>query len=161
MDLINYKFSGDEIENLQNYRDNQSDSRLKSRFIALLMISNNTELKDISFILGKNIRTIENWFKQYCTKGIDSLNSFHYKPKRVFLKVEQIQQLIKWVTETNPSKIKEIKKYIKEQFGVEYSIEGVRLLLKKNGLKFLKPKIIPGNPPSEEEQKKKWKNIKI
>ena len=31
------------------------------------------------------MKTIENWFKQYLKKGIDSLNSFQYKPKKTYL----------------------------------------------------------------------------
>jgi hypothetical protein len=31
--------------------------------------------------------------------------------------------------------------------------------MKRNGIKFIKPKVIPSNPPSEEDQKKVLKNI--
>ena len=40
-----------------------------------------------------------------------------------------------------------------------YSNEAVRKILRKKGLKVLRPKVIPGNPPSEEEQKKTSNNI--
>jgi len=154
MDVSDYKFSENEILILHQYRDNQPDIRLKVRFIALLFLSKNLELEDVASVIGKSTKTIENWLQQYITKGIDSLNSFQYKPKKTFLTDEQIEPLVKWVTETNPGKTKEIRQYIKEQFKVRYSNEGVRKLLKKNGLKVLRPKVIPGNPPTEEEQKK-------
>jgi transposase len=161
MDVSDYKFSENEILILQQYRDNQPDIRLKVRFIALLLLSKDLEYKDVASVIGKSIKTIENWHHQYLTKGIDSLNSFQYVPKKTFLTDEQIEQLVKWVTETNPGKTKEIRQYIKEQFKVRYSNEAVRKLLKKNGLKVLRPKVIPGNPPTEEEQKKTSKNISI
>jgi len=154
MGVSDYKFSENEILNLQQYRDNQPDVRLKVRFIALLLLSKGLEHKDVASVIGKSIKTIENWHRQYITKGIDSLNSFQYLPKKTFLTDEQIEQLVKWVTETNPGKTKEIRQYIKEHFKVRYSNEAVRKLLKKNGLKVLRPKVVPGNPPSEEEQKK-------
>jgi len=50
-----------------------------------------------------------------------------------------------------------IGQYIKDHFKVAYSTETVRKLLKKRGLKVLRPKVVPGNPPSEEEQKKHCK----
>lgn len=159
MDISKYRFSKEEIENLQLRRDNQPDARLKSRFIALLMLANGIEPKAVSSIVGKSVKTIENWFHQYQTKGIDSLNAFQYKPKKTFLEKDQIENLVKWVKKTNPAKTKQIREYIKEQFKVEYSLEGVRVLLRKNGLKVLKPKVIPGNPPSEEDQKKQLKNM--
>ncbi len=154
MDISKYQFDDDEIAELCNYRDNQPDVRLKLRFIAILMLVEGFALKTIATIVGKSIKTIKNWHHQYVTKGIDSLNSFQYKPKKSFLTPVQIDDLVTWVKETNPAKTKEIKAYIKKHFKITYSIEGVRKLLQKNGLKVLRPKVVPGNPPSEEEQHK-------
>jgi transposase len=154
MDLVEYKFNPEEIEKLKNYRDNQKDGRLKIRFIALFMIAKGNDLTEIAQGIGKSPKTVKNWFAQYVTKGIDSLNSFQYKPKKTFLDDEQVAQLISWVRETNPARTKEVKEHIEKNFNVGYSLEAVRQLLIKNGLKVLKPKVVPGNPPSEEDQKK-------
>jgi len=159
MNISKYQFDDDEITQLHKCRDNQPDVRLKIRFMALLMLAEGVELKTIASIIGRSIKTIENWHWQYDKKGINSLNSFHYKPKQSYLTSEQINQVVNWVGETNPGKTKEIREYIKEYFKVTYSIEAVRKLLKKKGLKVLKPKVVPGNPPSEEEQKKTSKTI--
>ncbi len=158
MKITEYVFTDNEVILLSEYRDNQNDSRLQMRFIAMLLLAKGSDISFISSIVGKDIKTIENWFHQYTTKGIDSLNSFQYKPKKTFLKKEEIQDLVCWVRNTNPSKVKEIRQYIIEHFKVIYSDEAVRVLLKKNGLKVLRPKVIPGDPPSEEEQKKTSKN---
>jgi len=159
MDVSKYQFADDEIAKLHKCRDNQPDVRLKVRFMALLMLAEGVELKTIASIIGKSIKTIENWHCQYEKKGINSLNSFQYKPKQSYLTSEQINQVVSWVGDTNPGKTKEVREYIKEHFKVTYSNEAVRKLLKKNGLKILRPKVVPGNPPSEEEQKKTSKNI--
>lgn len=158
MDVSNYKFSDEEIEHLNQYRDNQDDARLKARFIALLMLAEGIEINKVAAIIGKSIKTIENWYRQYRSKGIESLNFFQYKPKQSYLNDEQIEQLVSWVKTTNPSKLKQIRQYIKDHFKVKYTTEAIRKLLHKKGLKLLRPKVIPGNPPSEEEQKKKSQN---
>ena len=158
MDVSNYKFSDQEIELLYQYRDNQDDARLKARFIALLMLAEGIEINKVASIIGKSIKTIENWHRQYVTKGIESLNFFQYKPKQSYLNDEQIEQLTTWVKTTNPAKLKQVRAYIIEQFKVKYSTEAIRKLLHKKGLKLLRPKVIPGNPPSEEEKKKKSQN---
>ncbi len=158
MDVSKYQFDDDEIVKLYSHRDNQPDARLKVRFIALLILAEGVELKTIASIIGKSIKTIENWHYQYVTKGIDSLNSFQYKPKQSYLTSEQIDQVVRWVKETNPGKTKEVREYIKDHFKVAYSNEAVRKLLHKKGLKVLRPKVVPGNPPSEEEQKKTVEN---
>jgi len=159
MNLSEYQFDDDEIAKLHERRDNQPDVRLKVRFMALLMLAEGIELPVIASIIGKSPKTIENWHKQYVTKGIDSLNSFQYKPKQSYLRPEQIDQVVKWVKETNPGKTKEVREYIKKNFQISYSTEAVRKILKKNGLKVIRPRVVPGNPPSEEDQKKTSKII--
>ncbi len=159
MDVSKYQFDDDEIVKLHDRRDHQPDVRLKVRFIALLMLAEGFEIKSVASVIGKSIKTIENWHYQYVTKGVDSLNAFQYKPKRSYLTSEQIDQVVKWAKETNPGKTKEVREYIKGHFKISYSNEAVRKILKKRGLKILRPKIVPGNPPSEEEQKKTLKNI--
>lgn len=154
MDVSKYRFSDQEIEKLKQYRDNQDDARLQARFIALLMLAEGIELNKVASIIGKSIKTIENWLRQYVTKGIDSLNFFQYKPKQSYLNDEQIEQLKTWVKSTNPANLKQVRAYIIEQFKVKYSTEAIRKILHKKGLKLLRPKVMPGNPPSEEEQKK-------
>jgi transposase len=158
MDMSQHKFSNAEIAQLNEQRDNQLDVRLKVRFIAILLIAEGIELTTIAFVIGKSPKTIENWYRQYLTKGIYSLNSFQYKPKQTYLSNEQIEELVVWVKGTNPNKIKEIRDYIQSNFNVVYTIEAVRKLLQKNGLKFIKPKVIPGKPPSVEEQEQFKKN---
>jgi transposase len=164
MDIASYQFQSDEIQALKRYRDEQQDVRLKIRFIALLMLAQGINVEIIASSVGKSVKTIENWFQQYRVKGIDSLNSFSYKPKQAFLNKEQIEQLTTWVKTENPAKVKQIKAYIKEHFGVDYSVEAVRQLLHRQGLKLLRPKLVPGNPPSEEEQREfveKYNTLKI
>lgn len=154
MGLIEMSFTDQEIANLKNYRDNQSDGRLKLRFIALLLLSEGFEVKKVAMVIGNPIKTINNWFFQYKHKGIDSLNSFQYQPKKSFLTTEQIEDLAKWVRETYPSKLKKIRSYIQEKFKVTLSLEGIRKIIKKQGLKLLCPKTTPGKAPTEEDQKK-------
>jgi len=110
-------------------------------------------LENVASVVGKSIKTIENWHYQYVEKGIDSLNSFQYKPKQTYLETEQIEEVIAWVKKTNPGKTKEVREYIKKHFKVTYCNETVRKRLRKNGLKIIRPKVIPGKAPSEDEQK--------
>jgi transposase len=152
MKIENYTFTEEEIKLLEEYRDRQNDPRLKLRFIALLTIARGVQLPVASLIIGKSQYTIKNWFQKYITKGIDSLNNFQYKPKKTYLKEEQINQTVEWVKNNNPATLKEIRAYIQSNFKVTYDVETVRQLLHKRGLKLLRPKMIPGKPASQTEQ---------
>ena len=66
---------------------------------------------------------------------------------------EQVQVLVSWVKTTNPAHLKQIRAYVIEQFGIKYTTEAIRKLLHKQKLKLIWPKVVPGNPPSEEVQK--------
>ena len=74
MDVSKYRFSDQEIELLYQYRDNQDDARLKARFIALLMLAVGIEINKVASIIGKSIKTIENWHQQYITTVRQRLN---------------------------------------------------------------------------------------
>ena len=154
MKISDYKFTNNEIENLQKYRDNQTNTRLKFRFVALLMLAKGICIETISIIIGKSKQAIESWFYLYVNKGIESLDSYDYKPKQPYLTISQINQVVIWVKFNNPQKTKEIRDYIFEKFNVDYKIESVRVLLQRYGLKIVKPKLIPGDPPSIEEQER-------
>ena len=80
--ISEYKFSDDEINLLEKYRDQSKDYRIKQRFIALIMLSMDIDIKNIAYLFGCSQKTIENWFKQYQKNGIDALTSFNYKPKK-------------------------------------------------------------------------------
>jgi transposase len=70
------------MKQLEAYRDKQNDSRLKMRFLALLMVARGIKLDIVALTISKSLHTIEQWFKQYVTKDIDSLHHFQYKPKK-------------------------------------------------------------------------------
>jgi len=149
----NHEFSDFDIEQLKKYRDQCKDIRVKERILSIIMyatLSISTLL--LAEIFGKTERTIENWILIYINDGIKGISSFNYKPKKKYLSFHELQQLRIFVTFDNPETIKEIIQYIKNKFDVEYSIEGARKILAEMGLKRLRSKVIPGTPPSVEEQ---------
>ena len=166
MKLSDYKFSENDIKQLQDYRDQQKDFRLKLRFMAILSAALNKDgieagIENAAPVFGKHIETIKNWLLQYLTGGAEKLNSFNCKPEQPYLDRYQINQTVIFVTYENLADVKEVKDYIKKKFSISYSTEAVRQLLIKNGLKLLRPVKIPGNPPSPEVQKKLLRNMSI
>jgi transposase len=153
MDITKYAFSQEEIYQLRHYRDTQRDGRLKIRFIGLLLLAESLSIEQSASLVGRSVKTVMNWGRQYLLHGIECLNAFNYKPKQPYLNPSQIEQLVAWVKETAPAKTKQVRAYIQEQFKVSYEVESVRQLLHKQGLKRLRPKEVPGKAPSEEEQR--------
>jgi len=88
----------------------------------------------------------------YIKYGIERLNTLNYKPKQSYLNQFQINQVIIYVSFENPANIKQIQEYIKQKFDISYCHDAVRKMLKKYGLKVMRPKKVPANPPSVETQ---------
>ncbi len=152
MDIMQHTFSQEEIQQLCEYRDKQRDGRLKIRLIALLMV-------DEVFSRGHGFCR---WSERQNPDDLGtSLRDRRHRPFECLqLSAEeevsdatQLEQLVVWVRDTHPAKTKQVKAYIAEQFQVTYTVEAVRQLLHKQGLKRLRPAVQPGNPPSEDEQR--------
>ncbi|MCP4753543.1 MAG: IS630 family transposase [Proteobacteria bacterium] len=60
--------------------------------------------------------------------------------------------LIEWIKENAPGNRETIKDFIWKNFGIDYTVSAVTKLLKKNGIKKIKPKLRPGKPPSLTKQ---------
>jgi transposase len=153
MDITQYPFGQEEIEQLRDYRDQQRDGRLKIRFVGLLMLAEGIVVEQAASLIGKSVKTLMRWGKQSRPKGIEALNSFQYQSKQTYLRPGQIQQVVAWVKETHPAKVKQVSAYLTTQFRLTYTIEAVRQVLHKQGLKRLRPKEQPGNPPDEAAQR--------
>ena len=164
MNINDCIFNENDIKQLREYRDSQKDLRLKMRFTAILSVISNTDgieagIGQTAGLFGKHTETVKNWLSQYLTGGPEKLNTFNCKPKKPYLTPRQINQVIIFVSYENPASLKEITNYINEKFSVIYSVEAVRKLLIKKGIKVIRPRTVPGNTPSPDEQKKRWKII--
>ena len=152
MRLEDYHFRAEEVEELKKYREHQKDGRLKVRFIALLMVASQIAISEIVLVLGVSHRSLQLWFDHYLKQGINSLNSFQYKPKEEYLKEQELKATLKWLRETHPSDIQAVVDYIEDHFGVIYSQDAVRKLLKRHGMRWMRPKLVPSDPPALETQ---------
>jgi len=86
-------------------------------------------------------------------KGFEGLNSFHYQPKQTYLPASQIEQVVPWVTTTNPAKTTHVKAYIQEQFngGIRGRPSG-NCAINRGSNGSVRPKQ-PGEPPGADEQR--------
>ena len=150
---INQEFSDLEIEQLKKLRDQSKNIRVKERILSIIMFATlQLSTLHIAEVIGKSARTIENWIIKYIDEGLEGISSYNYKQKNKYLNHHQLNQIRIFVTFDNPETIKEIIQYINDKFNIKYSIEGARKILIEMGLKRIRSNVVPGNPPSVEEQ---------
>lgn len=152
MKIEGYTFSKSEIELLEKYRDEQSDARLQRRFLTLLMLARDLSIEMVQKLYGISHKTIQRWFDMYYQRGIDSLHSFQYQAKPSSLTSNQEGQLFTCVKKNSPGNREMIQAYILKTFGVHYAVSSISGLMKRLGLKKLRPKTVPGKSPSLEDQ---------
>ena len=91
------------------------------------------------------MQTLCNWVNRYNAVGSLGL---HYRPRNGRpSKLTETQQktVVFWVTEGTPDgepdwKLKSLQLNVKKEFGVSFSLEGVRRLLIRLGLRYITPR---------------------
>jgi transposase len=133
------------------HRANQ-DKRICDRIKAILLLDNGWSFDKVATALLLDSDTIRRYYKTYAEGGKEALLVLHYSGKLPKLNIDQIEKIKAYVKEIIPSSAKEVVKYIKDQFGVEYSESAVVLLLHRLGFVYKKPKLVPGKADPEKQE---------
>ena len=88
---------------------------------------------DIAEFLLVTNNTITNWINLYKVGGIESLLTLHYRGGQAQLSEEQLLELKSEANKGSFAIAKDVKHYIKQNFGIEYNLSHVQLMSKKNG----------------------------
>lgn len=86
----------------------------------------------IAEFLSVTNNTLTNWINLYLVGGIDSLLDFHYKGGQSRITDEQLSELRNEAARGSFTIAKDVQRYIKQNFGIEYNLSHVQLLCKKN-----------------------------
>ena len=108
------------------------------------------EIKEALFVDDHYISEITNRYK----KGkIEEVLKNHFQGHNFKMTPEQEKELIDFVDNNYVSNAKIACSFVKENFGVYYTQQGMVITLQRLGFRFKKPKMIPGKMPSVEIQK--------
>ncbi|MCD4798026.1 MAG: helix-turn-helix domain-containing protein [Methanosarcinales archaeon] len=86
----------------------------------------------IAEFLSVTNNTITNWINYYKEGGIDSLLLLNYKGGQAKLSEEQLSELKIEAGKGAFAIAKDVRQYIKKNFGIEYNLSHVQLLCKNN-----------------------------
>jgi putative transposase len=138
------------IQGMVNLIKSTEDPRLLQRYQAILMLLQGRPVDEIAQVIGKKRASVFNYAKSFRENG--GINGLFYKtgsgrPKR--LTSEEEKSLIDTITNKVPDDVgfksqmnwtaPIIQKWIKNEFGVEYSERGVRTILYRLNLSYTKP----------------------
>lgn len=140
----------------------EKNRRRADRIRVILLMDNGESAADIAKFLFLDEGTVRNYKIRYEKGGLQKLVSDNYIGRRSFLSEEQRKELkLEMESKVYPT-TKAIVLYVKETFGVVYTVNGMTALLHKMGFSYKKAKGVPGKADIKEQKAfvKKYRRIK-
>lgn len=135
------------------------DPRVRDRIKAILACDDGYSYSEIARILLLDDETIRRHIDEYLSEK--KLNAEH-KGGSCHMTQDQQNQLISYLSENTFRYAKDICKYIKDTFGIKYSVSGITKWLKQNDFRYKKPNGVPAkaNKESQQEFIEKYNELK-
>jgi transposase len=118
--------------------------RYADRIKTILHLNDGEDYQTISAWLLLNDSALRDYYKRYEAGGLEALLSDNYSGGLSYLRSEEIEELGAHLDETMYLHSKDIQQHILTQYGIEYTTEGTRMLLKRMGFVYKKTKHLPG-----------------
>ena len=141
--LDRIELSSEEYKQLLDAEKKYKSAKVYRRIQAFKMLHNGHLNKEVAEFFSVDINTISDWISIYRKGGIESLLSFDYKGRPKRLNGSQILQLRNEAIKGSFATSKDIRQYIKENFGVEFREDYVPKMANKIGLSYRKTKPAP------------------
>lgn len=134
----------------------------------ILLLNQGLAYEQIAKLLLLDDSTIRRYYVEYKTQGIDGLLENHYHGSDPLLTQEQRNRLETYLDDRVRPNAEVICSWVNEQFGIDYSIEGMTHLLHRLSFSYKKTRHVPGKADAvkqeafvqQYEQLKRTKNSK-
>lgn len=117
------------LELEERYRK-EASSRVKERLLAILLLYDGKKVYEVSSIVRRSVRTIEDWIGRWNKRGCDGLVPRLTGGPRPKLSDGEWDRIIEEI-ENKGMTIRDVKVYVKSTRGVEYAYKTARKILRK------------------------------
>ncbi len=152
----------EQVQALKLAHKQTRDKRVADRIKAILYLHYGLSYAEIAKLLLFDEVTIRRYFKQFQEKGIEGLLEYRYAGGKSRLSVLQQTQLEGYLVLNTLTTAQQIRAYIQQIYGKQYTLIGVTKLLHRLGFTYKKPKVVPGNVSLvlQQEFLKRYEGIK-
>lgn len=130
---------------VEELRSNTRDKGAYMKLSVLILLDMDKGYDEIEAILGIGRGSISNCRKKYESDGLEKYLDRHYVPYLGKLSEEELKRLDLEVSTGIYSSAQEVRGYILQTFGIEYSLSAVRLILDKLSFVYKKTSEVPSN----------------
>lgn len=139
----------DQIAEVKTAMKQTKNLRLFQRYQAVYLSLTGHKQADIAKMIGRSRPTLNHYISAYKTGGLQGLMSGKSTGKPKKLTLEQEKQLEMVIADHLPYEVgfenrmnwtlSLVAQYVKQEWGVTYSLKGISLVLKRIGLSFTRP----------------------
>lgn len=141
-----------EREKLVQAHRSESKSRYCDRIKAILLLDSNWTVSKIAEALLLDENTIRSYKTRFESGGIAELCSDAYGGRECSLDDEELAELESELRGNIYLSTKGVLSYVKQNFGIEYSISGMTYLLHRIGFSYKKPDLVPGKADANKQE---------
>jgi len=153
--------SDNELEQLQIQYKQERDRRIAERILCVILYAQGYDLKGIKRILLVGIRTLKKWIRTFVAQGIEGLRRWGYEGQGCQLSDEQWAEVEEELARKPYYRARDVAKFVKDRFGIEYSERGMQALLRREGYRHVKARLVPGKADAEKQREFIEKYLKI
>lgn len=119
---------------------------------AVILLGTGWTLTKVKEALLFDDETLRSYVEKYKTSGVAGLIKTNYKGSKGKLNDSQIDLLKSELDNNIYLTTVSVIEYVESEFGVIYSVTGMRDLLHRLGFEYKKPKLVPGNPDIDAQE---------
>ena len=133
-------------------RQRKADGLIVRRANALLLLDKGWSASQVADALFLDVETIRKWRLEFINTGMDFLFLLPYSKRQGHLDLDQERALRAYLVDHPLRSTNEIRRYIHNRFGQEYSRSGAIKLMGRFGFVYKKPKVLPLKADEREQR---------
>lgn len=149
-----FTLTPEDLEILRSaHRDaKRTNANAAYRINAVILLGTGWTLRQVKNALLLDDETLRTYVERYCDGGIAALLSTKYKGRDSLLSEHQESLLCAELDRRIHLTSQSVIEYVHNEFGIQYSMSGMRDLLHRLGYEYKKPKLVPGNPDIDAQE---------
>lgn len=147
-----FTLTEEQLRELRAAHKSERNRNAAYKINAVILLGTGWTLEEVKSALLLDKETLRSYVDKYRKNGLKTLTTTNYKGRDCYLNQAQLEELIAELDSTIYLTTDEVIEFVSHQFGIEYSVSGMRDLLHRLGYEHKKPKLVPGNPDPEAQE---------
>src|ERR687894_1615768 len=125
-------------QDIGDRRRHAQDRRVFQRLSAVLWSDDGRSREEIAELVGVSTRQVGQWLRIFRNKGLDELCALHYQGDPGRLRPAQAERLKQEIATGVFHNAEQVRTWVHDTLGVDYSISGIKDLLRRIGASYHK-----------------------